>query len=114
MNKTTTEYVMRTPKSNDDLWIKNVEPVPDPKEIRFGFPDGTFATFKDAGSLQEFLDKLARFHELEKDLEIARKALEDIKSDYELYAKQGCRMEPNETDMYNYARKALEQISHKE
>ena len=48
------------------------------------------------------------------DLEIARKALEDIKSDYELYSEQGCRMEPNETDMYNYARKALEQIEHKE
>lgn len=48
------------------------------------------------------------------DLEIARSALEDIKSDYELYSEQGCRMEPNETDMYNYARKALEQIEHKE
>lgn len=47
------------------------------------------------------------------DLEIARNALEDIKSDYELYANQGCRMEPNETDMYNYACKALDQIEHK-
>lgn len=46
------------------------------------------------------------------DLEIATKALEDIKSDYELYSEQGCRMEPNETDMYNYARTALEQITH--
>lgn len=51
--------------------------------------------------------------DLESKLEIARKALEDIKSDYELYAKQGCRMDPNETDMYNYACKALEQIEHK-
>lgn len=46
------------------------------------------------------------------DLEIVRSALEDIKSDYELYSEQGCRMEPNETDMYNYARTALEQIDH--
>lgn len=46
------------------------------------------------------------------DLKIATKALEDIKSDYELYSEQGCRMEPNETDMYNYARTALEQIDH--
>lgn len=44
------------------------------------------------------------------DLVIATKALKDIKSDYELYSEQGCRMEPNETDMYNYARNALEQI----
>lgn len=48
------------------------------------------------------------------DLRIATKALEDIKSDYKLYSEQGCRMEPNETDMYNYARNALEQIEHKE
>ena len=46
------------------------------------------------------------------DLEIARSALEDIKSDYELYSEQGCRMEPNETDMYNYAHTALKQIDH--
>ena len=46
------------------------------------------------------------------DLEIATKALEDIKSDYELYSEQGCRMEPNETDMYNYASTALKQIDH--
>ena len=45
-------------------------------------------------------------------LEIATKALEDIKSDYELYSEQGCRMEPNETDMYNYAHTALKQIDH--
>lgn len=48
------------------------------------------------------------------DLEIARQALKDIKSDYELYSEQGCRMEPNETDMYNYARNALEQIEQKD
>ena len=48
------------------------------------------------------------------DLEIARQALKDIKSDYELYSEQGCRMEPNETDMYNYARNALEQIKQKD
>lgn len=48
------------------------------------------------------------------DLVIATKALKDIKSDYELYSEQGCRMEPNETDMYNYACNALELIEHKE
>lgn len=78
MSKATPEYVMPIPKSNDGLWIKNIEPVPAPNEIRFGFPDGTFATFKEAKSLQEFLDKMARHHELEKDLEIAKKAMNQV------------------------------------
>ena len=59
---------------------------------------------------QDMLNTAKILATTEKDLEIARKALEDIKSDYELYSEQGCRMEPNETDMYNYARKALETI----
>lgn len=109
MNKTITEYEMRIPKSNDDLWIKNVEPVPDPKEIRFVFPDGTFATFKDAGSLQEFLDKLARFHELEKDLEIARDALTGIFFICEQDASKDANARISE--IYAIAKKVLE---HKE
>ena len=57
-------------------------------------------------------DLFSLYKDLKNKLKIARKALEDIKSDYELYSEQGCRMEPNETDMYNYARTALEQITH--
>lgn len=113
MNKATTEYVMRTPKSNDDLWIKNVGPVPDPNEIRIGFRDGTFATFKDAGSLQEFLDKLARFHELEKDLEIARKAFEMIRDEFGIENRLATPIMQG-LNMKAIAEKALEQIEHKE
>lgn len=69
---------------------------------------GDFLVHKELECTRNALDKAKQ------DLEIARNALEDIKSDYELYADQGCRMEPNETDMYNYACKALEQIEHKE
>lgn len=63
---------------------------------------------------REMWEIVANKIQAKQDLEIARKALEDIKSDYELYSEQGCRMEPNETDMYNYARKALGQIEHKD
>lgn len=80
------------------------------------FPDGTFACDSEYCKSYEETDTTTYdlLIQSQKDLEIARKALEDIKSDYELYAKQGCRMEPNETDMYNYACNALEQIEHKE
>lgn len=78
MDKKTTEYVMRKPVNKDEYSITIPKPLPLKNEMRFCFPDGTFATFNDAGSLQEFLDKMTRYHELEKDLEIARKALEDM------------------------------------
>lgn len=65
-------------------------------------------------TVSDYLEQIAQaLMQSQKDLEIAREALEDIKSDYELYAKQGCQMEPNEIDMYNYACNALEQIKHK-
>lgn len=77
-------------------------------EFTFCFKDGTSATFKDAGSLQEFLDRLAKFHELEQqliqtkqDLEIATSALYEICNDYQ-------------EDSSERAEKALEQIEHKD
>lgn len=80
-------------------------------DFTFCFKDGTSATFKNAGSLQEFLDKLARHHELEKKFEIATKALKNMSvgnvpslPDDETLANAMC----------NYARDTLKQIEHKE
>lgn len=87
-------------------------------DFTFCFKDGTSATFKNAGSLQEFLDKLARHHELEKKLEIARQALKDIKA-----VCDNCRWcdsnlyDPTPNDGRRIAEttnNALTQIEHKE
>lgn len=77
MSKTITDYVQLQPGDKEGYSI-TLPKRPQTNEIKIVFADGTFATFNNAGSLQEFLDKVARYHELEKDLEIARKALTDI------------------------------------
>lgn len=58
---TLSEYVM-----SDKIYTCK---LPNPKDfnITFRFADGEEAVFKNARSLQEFIDKMNNFHELEKE-----------------------------------------------
>ena len=97
--------------NTEDCFIKDLSVSLKPEQLfvdfTFCFKDGTSATFKNAGSLQEFLDKLAQHHELEKKFEIARKALREIR-----YCKGAGFDLPAQTPWEIIADKALEQIEH--
>ena len=106
----------------EDCFIKDLSATLKPEQgfvyFKFYFKDGTSATFKDAGSLQEFLDRLAKFHELEqqliqakKDLEILKVALNSAKQTlffcWDVHDSHAAKCTAEDID------KALEQIEHK-
>ena len=64
--------------------------LPDPKDfyISFRFADGEEAVFKNAKSLQEFIDKMNNYHELEKENKQLKDLLKKCRVAFKTYADE--------------------------
>lgn len=85
--------------------------LPEPKDfnISFRFADGEEVVFKEAKSLQDFIDKMNNYHELEKENQKLKELLNEIDAVY----SSGINKSEDEYIIYKSTFKRLDELLNK-